>query len=153
MAKYVIIIEDTKDAEDNPQVDVEIIYEFDHCYDDSSYLIPTQTLAEKVKCAILPQIIDMCKRATQGGTEMSDEPQPSTTCNHPGCIAKLSGLFGINTMVCLMDGCYRDHRSDAARIGHIIGQPVFVNQLWYPVLWDDEEDPDFCKASCLKEIK
>jgi len=37
----------------------------------------------------------------------------------------------------------------AGRQGLAIGQPVFIQQWWLAVLWDDEEDPDFHKLSGL----
>ena len=36
------------------------------------------------------------------------------------------------------------------RIGTVLGDPVFVQQEWVPVLWDDEEDPDFHKMAGLE---
>ncbi len=35
--------------------------------------------------------------------------------------------------------------------GEVLGEDVFVEQYWTPVLWDDAEDPDFCKTFCLEE--
>lgn len=38
----------------------------------------------------------------------------------------------------------------AGRVGTRLGPDVFVEQEWTPVLWDDEEDPDFFKARGLE---
>ncbi len=43
------------------------------------------------------------------------------------------------------DGC-----GGAGRCGSVIGDEVHVGQWWCPVLWDDAEDPDFSKSSCLE---
>lgn len=32
----------------------------------------------------------------------------------------------------------------------VLGPNVFVKQLWTPVKWPDEEDPDFYKTAALK---
>ena len=42
---------------------------------------------------------------------------------------------------------------EAGKTGVILAEPVFVNQYWTPVLWDDEEDPDFCKTAALDFVK
>ena len=36
------------------------------------------------------------------------------------------------------------------KVGVIIGEPVFVGQSWTPVVWDDEEDPEFYKTVALE---
>lgn len=33
--------------------------------------------------------------------------------------------------------------------GIVLGEPVFCEQWWIPVLWEDEDDPGFFKSSCL----
>ena len=33
--------------------------------------------------------------------------------------------------------------------GTAVGEPVFVQQNWLPVLWDDEEDPIFSKLAAI----
>ena len=33
--------------------------------------------------------------------------------------------------------------------GTAVGEPVFVQQNWLPVLWDDEEDPTFSKLGAV----
>jgi len=38
----------------------------------------------------------------------------------------------------------------AGRTCEVLGDPVFVLQNWSPVLWDDEEDPDFIKTAALE---
>lgn len=35
------------------------------------------------------------------------------------------------------------------RKGSVVGCPVFIEQWWIPILWDDEEDPDFHKDAGL----
>jgi hypothetical protein len=43
---------------------------------------------------------------------------------------------------------------DAGRTGQRIGHDVLVNGiLWTPILWDDEEDPDWHKAQSLAVAK
>lgn len=34
--------------------------------------------------------------------------------------------------------------------GVVLGDSVFVGQLWTPILWEDAEDPEFFKTSCLE---
>ncbi len=36
---------------------------------------------------------------------------------------------------------------EAGRQGTAVGEPVFVEQDWLPVLWDDDEDPTFHKLA------
>jgi hypothetical protein len=36
--------------------------------------------------------------------------------------------------------------------GTALGEPVFVEQEWLPVKWDDREDPDFCKLALLMPL-
>lgn len=43
-------------------------------------------------------------------------------------------------------------RSNDSKTGKVIGDQVFINQWWCPILWDKEEDPDFCKSGCLELI-
>ena len=42
---------------------------------------------------------------------------------------------------------------DAGRIGKQLGEPIFVQQLWTPVLFDGEDDPSFFKTAALEEVK
>ena len=37
----------------------------------------------------------------------------------------------------------------AGRLGTAIGEPVFFEQDWVPVKWDDADDPDFHKRAGL----
>lgn len=41
---------------------------------------------------------------------------------------------------------------DAGRLGHMLGTVSFMlnGQNWTPVVWDDEEDPDFIKSAALE---
>ncbi len=41
---------------------------------------------------------------------------------------------------------------DAKKKAVQVGPPVFVEQWWVPVLWEDEEDPDFHKAAGLDGV-
>lgn len=43
----------------------------------------------------------------------------------------------------------RDGWENAGKRGMVLGPPVFVEQNWTPVLWDDEDDPDFHKTAGL----
>ncbi len=61
--------------------------------------------------------------------------------------AKLNSGFEIGCRVRPADGC-----DGAGRCGSVIGDEVHVDQWWCPVLWDDEEDPDFSKSSCLEPL-
>ena len=36
--------------------------------------------------------------------------------------------------------------------GKVLGKNIFVEQYWTPVLWDNEEDPDFCKTDALEIV-
>ncbi len=37
-------------------------------------------------------------------------------------------------------------------VGTVLGQSVYVNQWWTPVKWDEHDDPDWFKSSCLQVI-
>lgn len=45
-----------------------------------------------------------------------------------------------------------DECQDAGRCGTVAGAEVLAGQWWCPVLWDDAEDPDFHKSSCLEPL-
>lgn len=55
--------------------------------------------------------------------------------------------FEIGVRVRTADGC-----DGAGRCGSVISDEVHVDQWWCPVLWDDAEDPDFVKSSCLAPL-
>jgi hypothetical protein len=40
----------------------------------------------------------------------------------------------------------------AGKTGVRLGPDVYVRQHWTPILWDDEEDPDWHKASGLEKV-
>ena len=42
---------------------------------------------------------------------------------------------------------------DAGKTGMQLADCVWCGQSWTPVLWDDEEDPDFHKTAGLDEIR
>lgn len=65
MAKITIVIKDKKNEENNPKLELELIYEFNLCY-GSSYLIPPKTLAEKAGFNIFHKAVDICREMTQG---------------------------------------------------------------------------------------
>jgi hypothetical protein len=39
---------------------------------------------------------------------------------------------------------------NAGQLGTVVGAQIHLGQWWCPVLWDDEEDPDWCKSSGLE---
>lgn len=39
----------------------------------------------------------------------------------------------------------------AGRIGRVLGNAVMVQQWWTPVLWEDEDDPNFFKTAGLED--
>ena len=39
---------------------------------------------------------------------------------------------------------------DEGREGIKLGDEIYVKQNWTPVLWDNEEDPTFCKSAGLE---
>lgn len=41
---------------------------------------------------------------------------------------------------------------DGKKLGIQVGEPVFVQQWWVPVIWDDEEDPEFHKEAGLDGV-
>lgn len=41
---------------------------------------------------------------------------------------------------------------DAGKCGTVLGDSIYVKQFWSPVLWDEDEDPTFCKETCLEFI-
>lgn len=45
----------------------------------------------------------------------------------------------------------KDGWHEAGRTGVTLGVPVLVEQLWTPILFDDEEDPDFLKTAAIEE--
>ena len=60
--------------------------------------------------------------------------------------------------VCLASGCIRgieDMPDGNLPIGTpfirgiVLGETVFVQQFWTPLLWEDRDDPEFFKTSCL----
>lgn len=65
MSEIIITIKDEKDEKNNPKLGLELSYNFDLCH-ESSYLIPLQTLAEKIGFNIFHQIADMCHKIIQG---------------------------------------------------------------------------------------
>lgn len=42
--------------------------------------------------------------------------------------------------------------NDAGMMGTVLADSVFCLQNWVPVLWDDQEDPDFIKESALEIV-
>jgi hypothetical protein len=42
---------------------------------------------------------------------------------------------------------------EEGKLGTQIGKPVFVEQYWTPVVWDDEDDPTFFKTAGIEEVK
>lgn len=40
----------------------------------------------------------------------------------------------------------------AGRLGTVVGAQIRADQWWCPVLWDDEEDPDFYKSGTLEVV-
>lgn len=46
----------------------------------------------------------------------------------------------------------KDGWHEAGKTGKRIGWDVIVKQSWTPVLWDDEEDPDWFKAAGLEAV-
>jgi len=40
--------------------------------------------------------------------------------------------------------------SGAGNSGTAVGEPVFIEQWWLPILWDGEEDPDFHKLAGIE---
>jgi len=38
----------------------------------------------------------------------------------------------------------------SAKRGTALGPPVFVEQDWLPIKWDDRDDPDFCKLAGVR---
>ena len=41
----------------------------------------------------------------------------------------------------------KDGWVDEGKSGVVLGDSVWVEQFWTPVLWDGEEDPDFVKTA------
>jgi len=39
---------------------------------------------------------------------------------------------------------------EAGRKGTVLGEQIFLGQWWCPILWEDEEDPDFHKSTGLE---
>lgn len=46
----------------------------------------------------------------------------------------------------------RDGWEEAGKTGTAIGPAFFYGQLWTPVVWDDNEDPDFVKSIALQRL-
>lgn len=47
----------------------------------------------------------------------------------------------------------KDGWCEAGKTGVQIGFPVMIGQLWTPVMWDDEEDPDWHKSAGLEVVQ
>jgi len=47
----------------------------------------------------------------------------------------------------------RDGWEDAGQLGWQLAPSVFERQEWAPVLWDNDEDPTFCKEAALERVK
>jgi hypothetical protein len=71
---------------------------------------------------------------------------------------KPRGKYWTGKRVSMVHGAIRDEGDwppglparDGANIrGTALGEPVFVEQEWLPVKWDDREDPDFCKLALI----
>lgn len=39
------------------------------------------------------------------------------------------------------------------KTGICLGKPVFIEQWWIPIKWDDEDDPTFFKESGIERDK
>lgn len=61
-----------------------------------------------------------------------------------------SKRFPHKTRVTMADGCSR-FGEDEPVYGWSLGYIAFIGQSWLAVKWDDLEDPEFCKESCLTE--
>jgi len=59
--------------------------------------------------------------------------------------AKFDG-WEIGTRLQIAPGWYEEGKK-----GTVVGHDVFVEQFWTPILWDDEDDPDFHKAIGLEK--
>lgn len=46
----------------------------------------------------------------------------------------------------------RDGWDKAGRVGVALGAPVYVGQDWVPILFRDDEDPDFYKLAGLEVL-
>ena len=42
--------------------------------------------------------------------------------------------------------------SEFGKVGTCLGNTVFVEQEWIPVLWDNEDDPDFFKLAGIERL-
>ena len=62
-------------------------------------------------------------------------------------MSDLHKVLPSGTKICISKGWY-----DAGKTGYIIGVPIFVKQWWYPILWGNEEDPEFHKADGIEIV-
>lgn len=78
-----------------------------------------------------------------GGSALYCGPlkMPSREASAEGCTCK----EWIGLRVTIRDGWLKEHDC-----GTVLGQPVFAQQWWAPVKWDDANDPDFFKLAGLK---
>ena len=59
--------------------------------------------------------------------------------------------WDIGSRVQMKEGWISDLDHDFPnRKGSVVGPTIDIGQLWTPILWDGEEDPDFTKAAGLE---
>lgn len=54
--------------------------------------------------------------------------------------------------VTIKDGWLRNPDEEKPPVGTALGEPVFVEQWWLPVKWDDEEDPNWFKLAGAQKL-
>jgi len=61
-------------------------------------------------------------------------------------VYKVKGIRMINDKIRIKKGW-----EDAGKQGITLTEPIMLGQLWVGVKWDDEDEPDWHKASALEK--
>lgn len=57
-----------------------------------------------------------------------------------------------DAIIKLKDGWSRSGEDDSEITGRVLGDPVYAEQWWTPVLWSDEDDPTFVKSAAVTVV-
>jgi hypothetical protein len=79
---------------------------------------------------------------------MDFETEERNRCETRGLNMQHGNAFKKGIRVRIKDGWH-----DSGRRGVALGNNIFCEQWWTPILWDGEEDPDFCKTDGLEKEK
>jgi hypothetical protein len=72
---------------------------------------------------------------------------PTEGCKNKTWVIRMERNDAAPLRVQIKDGWH-----GAGKQGTLLGASIMVGQAWAPVLWDDEEDPDWFKAAGLEML-